>query len=134
MAGHAAGFDVETQVGVDESLKRLAAKLTKRFGKGFNLIGLKRMRQFYRAFPQGSSLPEDNEQSVAARYQMYLPTEDELRAELARERDEAERVLRLAGAECLRHDAVRRLPRATAKSAARGGRTSSDGRVASAPP
>jgi predicted nuclease of restriction endonuclease-like (RecB) superfamily len=41
----------------DESLKRLAAKLTKRFGKGFNLTGLKRMRQFYRAFPQGSSLP-----------------------------------------------------------------------------
>jgi predicted nuclease of restriction endonuclease-like (RecB) superfamily len=43
------------------------------------------------------TLPEDNEQIVAARYQMYLPTEDELRAELARERDEAERVLRLAG-------------------------------------
>lgn len=43
------------------------------------------------------TLPEDNEQIVAARYQMYLPTEEELRAELARERDEAERVLLLAG-------------------------------------
>jgi predicted nuclease of restriction endonuclease-like (RecB) superfamily len=43
------------------------------------------------------TLPEGNEQIVAARYQTYLPTEAELRAELTRERDEAERVLRLAG-------------------------------------
>jgi predicted nuclease of restriction endonuclease-like (RecB) superfamily len=43
------------------------------------------------------TLPEDNEQILAARYQMYLPTEEELRAELAREREEAERRLRLAG-------------------------------------
>jgi predicted nuclease of restriction endonuclease-like (RecB) superfamily len=42
------------------------------------------------------TLPEDNEQVVAARYQIYLPTEDELRAELTREREEAEWVLRLA--------------------------------------
>ncbi len=41
------------------------------------------------------TLPDDNEQIVAARYQLYLPTEAELRAELAREREEAERVLRL---------------------------------------
>lgn len=41
------------------------------------------------------TLPEDNEQILAARYQMYLPTEDELRAELTREREEAERVVRL---------------------------------------
>ena len=44
------------------------------------------------------TLPEENEQIVAARYQMYLPTEEELRAELAREREEAERVLRFAAA------------------------------------
>jgi predicted nuclease of restriction endonuclease-like (RecB) superfamily len=42
------------------------------------------------------TLPEDNEQILAARYQMYLPTEEELKAELTREREEAERVLRLA--------------------------------------
>ena len=42
------------------------------------------------------TLPEDSEQIVAARYHTVMPTEDELRAELARERDEAERVLRLA--------------------------------------
>lgn len=43
------------------------------------------------------TLPKDNEQIVAARYQMYLPTEEELRAELAKEREEAERALRRAG-------------------------------------
>lgn len=42
------------------------------------------------------TLPEDNEQVLASRYQMYMPTEDELRAALTRERDEAERVLRAA--------------------------------------
>lgn len=42
------------------------------------------------------TLPEDNAQIHAARYQMYLPSEEELRAELSREREEAERVLRLA--------------------------------------
>ena len=41
------------------------------------------------------TLPEDNEQIVASSYQMYIPTEEELRAELARERDEVERTLRL---------------------------------------
>ena len=42
------------------------------------------------------TLPESNEQGLAARYQMYLPTEEELRAELARERNAAERALRIA--------------------------------------
>ncbi len=42
------------------------------------------------------TLPENNEQIRASRYQMYLPTEEELRAELAREREAAERALRLA--------------------------------------
>lgn len=42
------------------------------------------------------TLPENDEQILAARYQMYLPTEDELRAELARDREAAERALRLA--------------------------------------
>jgi hypothetical protein len=42
------------------------------------------------------TLPEDNDQIVAATYQMYLPSEAELRAEVTREREEAERMLRLA--------------------------------------
>ena len=43
------------------------------------------------------TLPENNEQILAARYQLYMPTEEELRAELAREREAAERALRLVG-------------------------------------
>jgi predicted nuclease of restriction endonuclease-like (RecB) superfamily len=42
------------------------------------------------------TLPAHNKQILTARYQMYLPTEGELRAELAREREQAERSLRLA--------------------------------------
>ena len=42
------------------------------------------------------TLPEDNQQLVAATYQMYLPTEAELATELTRERIAAERALRLA--------------------------------------
>ena len=40
------------------------------------------------------TLPEGNRQILAGRYQMYLPSEDELRAELARDRESAERALR----------------------------------------
>jgi len=40
------------------------------------------------------TLPEGNEQIHAARYKLYLPTEEELRAELTREREEAERIVR----------------------------------------
>ena len=45
------------------------------------------------------TLPEDNHQVDASRYQLYLPTEDELREELEREREEAERTLSLSAAE-----------------------------------
>ena len=45
------------------------------------------------------TLPEHNEQIHASRYQLYLPTEDELRAELEHERAEAERALRLSARE-----------------------------------
>ncbi len=41
------------------------------------------------------TLPEDNDQIRAATYQLYLPSEEELQAELTKEREEAERVLRL---------------------------------------
>ncbi len=45
------------------------------------------------------TLPEDNEQIRAARYQLYLPTEDELRAALTRERQQAEQAVLLAAPE-----------------------------------
>jgi predicted nuclease of restriction endonuclease-like (RecB) superfamily len=41
------------------------------------------------------TLPEDNDQIRAATYQLYLPSEEELQAELTKEREEAERALRL---------------------------------------
>jgi len=44
------------------------------------------------------TLPEDNDQILAATYKRYLPTELELTTELKREREEAERLLRLATA------------------------------------
>jgi predicted nuclease of restriction endonuclease-like (RecB) superfamily len=40
------------------------------------------------------TLPRNNRRILAARYQHYLPTEEELRAEIARSRSEAERALR----------------------------------------
>lgn len=42
------------------------------------------------------TLPEDNDQILAATYKRYLPTEAELTRELTREREEAERMLRLS--------------------------------------
>jgi hypothetical protein len=45
------------------------------------------------------TLPEDNQQIHASRYQLYLPTEEELREELEREREEVERTLRLSAVE-----------------------------------
>jgi hypothetical protein len=42
------------------------------------------------------TLPEDKQQVHASRYQLYLPTEQELREELERERQDAEQTLRLA--------------------------------------
>lgn len=44
------------------------------------------------------TLPEENDQILAATYKRYLPTEAELAAELTREREEAERLLRLRAA------------------------------------
>jgi len=40
----------------EEVIKRLSARLMGQFGKGFSLASLKRMRQFYRTFPEGSRI------------------------------------------------------------------------------
>jgi hypothetical protein len=45
------------------------------------------------------TLPADNQQIHASRYHLYLPSEDELRKELEREREEAERTLHLTAPE-----------------------------------
>jgi predicted nuclease of restriction endonuclease-like (RecB) superfamily len=46
----------------DGLMRRLAARLSKTFGKGFGLASLKRMKQFYLAFPQGSALTRSSEE------------------------------------------------------------------------
>jgi hypothetical protein len=50
------------------------------------------------------TLPKGNEQVLASRYQLYLPTEDELRQELEREREEVERGLRLSSKDTIDRD------------------------------
>ena len=42
------------------------------------------------------TLPEDNDQIYASRYQLYLPTEEELSREVARQRERIEQVRRLS--------------------------------------
>ena len=42
------------------------------------------------------TLPEDNDQILAATYQLYLPSEAELKAELAKDREEIQRTLQLS--------------------------------------
>jgi predicted nuclease of restriction endonuclease-like (RecB) superfamily len=43
----------------EEVVKRLAGRLTARYGRGFTTSNVKRMRQFYLSFPDGSRIPED---------------------------------------------------------------------------
>ncbi|MBW2528705.1 MAG: hypothetical protein JRI23_31310 [Deltaproteobacteria bacterium] len=43
----------------EKLVKRLAVRLTERLGKGFTVSNIKRMRQFYSAFPEGSCIPEE---------------------------------------------------------------------------
>jgi len=43
----------------EEVVKRLAGRLTTRYGRGFTTSSVKRMRQFYLSFPDGSRIPEN---------------------------------------------------------------------------
>lgn len=40
-------------------VRRLAERLSERFYKGFSYPSVKRMKQFYLVFPQGSAIPEE---------------------------------------------------------------------------
>jgi len=57
-------------------IKHLSKRLAAKYGKGFGASGLKRMRQFYLAFPQGSALAsrEQPQKGAAARH-LFHPTE-----------------------------------------------------------
>jgi len=75
--------------------------LSERLGRGMDLATLRRIRRFYLTHPRGTAimLPEDNRQIRASRYPLHLRTEEELREELEREREEAERTLLLGASE-----------------------------------
>ena len=40
-------------------IKRLAQRLTERYGKGFSYPSVKRMKQFYLTYPKGSAIPQE---------------------------------------------------------------------------
>jgi hypothetical protein len=48
----------------DELVQRLASRMTARYGRGFTASSIKRMRQFYQAFPNGSRMPEVDSTSM----------------------------------------------------------------------
>lgn len=50
----------------EELMKRVATRLSAKFGKGFSLASLKRMKQFYLVFPGGSALVEAGATAIAA--------------------------------------------------------------------
>jgi hypothetical protein len=43
----------------DRLVRQLAVRLSERYGKGFSYPSIKRMKQFYLTFPQGSTIPPD---------------------------------------------------------------------------
>ncbi len=43
----------------EQVVKRLAVRLSKRFGKGFSYPSVKRMKQLYVTFPGGSDIPDE---------------------------------------------------------------------------
>jgi predicted nuclease of restriction endonuclease-like (RecB) superfamily len=64
----------------EEVVKRLASRLSSRFGKGFSYPSVKRMKQFYLTFPEGSSIPEevgDYRKGSAPLSQSAGPSKDE---------------------------------------------------------
>lgn len=72
-------------------LKYLSERLTQDFGKGFEERELRKIRQFYLAFPiRGAVRPELSwthyrlimRVEFASKYLLYLPTEEELKKEL----------------------------------------------------
>ncbi len=44
----------------EQIIENLAGRLSKRFGRGFSVRSLRRIRQFYLTYPDGSSLPAES--------------------------------------------------------------------------
>ena len=60
----------ETRAGyADAVISRLARRLSSEFGKGMSARSLRRMRQFFLAYPQGSAIPQEIWPTVLAKFQ-----------------------------------------------------------------
>ncbi len=94
-------------------LKELSTELTKEFGKGFSVGSLYYYRQFYTTFPDIFATPwrilswshykrlmqvpdndiarysvlHDNNRLFASKYMLYMPTEEELKQEIERQKE-----------------------------------------------
>ena len=75
-------------------IEDLSARLKSCFGRGFSTTNLRYFRTFYTVYTDrlpeirqiGSGVLDDLDQAVEAAYVLYLPTEEELRLEIERER------------------------------------------------
>jgi hypothetical protein len=66
-------------------IPKLAQTLTQEFGRGFDERNLRHMRAFFQAFPIWNAVR-------TGKYRLVLPSEEELRSELEREKDELARL------------------------------------------
>lgn len=84
-------------------LPQLRQALSAEFGRGFDATNLRYMRGFYLAFPIRDAVrrelswahyrllrPVDSEQLLASKHRLVLPSEEELRLELQRDREALE--------------------------------------------
>jgi hypothetical protein len=58
-------------------MNRVATRLSARFGKGFSLASLKRMKQFYLAFPRGSALAGAADAKGSTALSLLMRADDE---------------------------------------------------------
>ena len=100
--GHARAANGQRQ------LAELSARLAALFGRGFDVSSLRNMRRFHLAFPIRETMSlesiwshynalvwgAEQRQLFAAKYLPYLPSKEELKRELKRERERA--LMRLA--------------------------------------
>lgn len=56
-------------------MKRVATRLSAQFGRGFSLASLKRMKQFYLAFPRGSALGGDRGEKGSTALSLFMEAE-----------------------------------------------------------
>ncbi len=63
-------------------LKELSGRLTQKFGRGYSYDNLKLMRKFYLVYKKDAivemTLPKNNNQIFASKYQTVLPSKEEL--------------------------------------------------------